>query len=86
MGLKKQKSLHANFLHQQYSTQLHSYDFSTMHLSSKHGAKFERARRAQSQQNMRARQQNRESRARGLALKQGLHITHMRSNFQSGRI
>ena len=37
-------------------------------------AKSERARRAQSQQNMRARQQNREPRARGLALKKGLVI------------
>ena len=36
--------------------------------------KSERARRAQSQQNVRARQQNREPRARGLALKKGLCI------------
>ena len=37
-------------------------------------AKSERARRAQSQQNMRAREQNREPRAGGLALKKGLVI------------
>ena len=41
-------------------------------LSYKHGVKFERASRAQSPQNMRARQQNREPRARGLALKKSL--------------
>ena len=43
----------------------------------KHGIKFERASRAQSQQNMRARQLNREPRARGLALKKGLYITQV---------
>ena len=38
-----------------------------------------RACRAQSSQNMRAREQNREHRARGLALKSGLNFTQQRS-------
>ena len=46
-----------------------------IHLSWKHGFNFERTSRAQNQWNQRARQQKREPRARGLALKKGLSIS-----------
>ena len=46
-----------------------------IHLSWKHGFNFKTASRAQSQRNQRARQQKREPRARGLALKKGLVIS-----------
>ena len=55
------------------------YENFPIRLSSKHGFNFERASRAQSQWNQRARQRNREPRARGLALKKGLLMMFFQS-------
>ena len=50
------------------------YENDQIHLGLTCVTKSQRARRAQGQQKVRARQQNREPRARGLALKKGLHM------------